>query len=530
MRNSSAIHTLHMKKLAQALLFSLVFIAVDKLSYIHPIGHLNITPWNPPAALEVLFFYWAGNAWMAWVYITLGLSDLLVRGTPFFNPAVVVGNAVLVVCYASIAFFLRHVIQRPSVTQQRHELTQLGMVLVAGAALTAVAYVIAQTWVGALPQQSMWEAVHRFFIGDLLGFFVVLPLVFVATDVRRRHQYQAMLASRMFWLLVALLGLCLWLVFSLPMEKQMQYFFSLFFILGLIAASYALPGATFAAALIQLPLVFSSSQVGVAPSVLMDMQIVMLTLSLTGLIIGMVVDERMRAEQKLRDSLQLIAAGELAGALAHELHQPMSALSAYSESAMMLLKAVDRDPTQLERVKEVLTKVVAETLRASDIVRGLRSYFIGGASHLQRVSAQKIVDDCVARLQNNANKSGVVIEKNLTHHNDVLLVDVVQINTAIGNLLKNAIDASPAGMSVLISTADTSDAQLCIRVADQGARLIDEVAEQVFRPFYTRKKDGLGLGLSVSKSLVENNGGVLRYVDQPTKCFEIVLPAESSSP
>jgi len=106
----------------------------------------------------------------------------------------------------------------------------------------------------------------------------------------------------------------------------------------------------------------------------------------------------------------------------------------------------------------------------------------------------------------------------------------VQINTAIGNLLKNAIDASPAGMSVLISTADTSDAQLCIRVADQGARLIDEVAEQVFRPFYTRKKDGLGLGLSVSKSLVENNGGVLRYVDQPIKCFEIVLPAESSSP
>jgi len=515
-----------MKKLAQALLFSLVFIAVDKLSYIHPIGHLNITPWNPPAALEVLFLYWAGNAWMAWVYLTLCLSDAMVRETSLFTPSVVLGNAVLVASYASIASGLRYVLKRTALVHQRHELIKLGGVLVGGAAATALVYVSAQTALGALPKASMWDAIHRFFIGDVLGFFVVLPLVFVAADERRKPQYRAMFASRMFWCLMGMLALCLWLIFSLPMESQMKYFFSLFFILGLLAASYSLPGATFAAALIQLPLVFSSSQVGVAPSVLMDMQIVMLTLSLTGLIIGMVVDERMRAEQKLRDSLQLIAAGELAGALAHELHQPMSALSAYSESALMLLKEVDHNPSQLDKVKEVLTKVVSETLRASDIVRGLRSYFIGGASHLQRTSARKIVDDCVQRVEKTALKAGVALETNYSHNNDVLLVDVVQINTALGNLLKNAIDASPSASSVVINLCDTQDKQLCIQVIDQGARLLDDVADQVFRPFYTQKKDGLGLGLSVSKSLVENNAGVLRYVDQPHKCFEIILPSE----
>ena len=208
----------------------------------------------------------------------------------------------------------------------------------------------------------------------------------------------------------------------------MKYFFSLFFILGLIAATYSLPGATFAAALIQLPLVFSTSQTGVAPSVLMDMQIVMLTLSLTGLIIGMVVDERLRARAKTAwDSLQLIAAGELAGSLAHELHQPMSALSAYSESAMMLLQEAEHDATKLEQVKGVLTKVVSETVRASDIVRGLRSYFIGGASNLQQARVSDIVDDCVSRSLNNAQAAGVVLEKHYAHHNDALLVDVVQI-------------------------------------------------------------------------------------------------------
>ena len=81
-------------------------------------------------------------------------------------------------------------------------------------------------------------------------------------------------------------------------------------------------------------------------------------------------------------------------------------------------------------------------------------------------------------------------------------------------------------MSVLICVADAPNHQLSIRVLDQGPRLVDDVVEQVFRPFYTQKKDGLGLGLSVSKSLVENNGGVLRYLDQPTKCFEIILPSE----
>jgi len=160
-----------MKKLAQALLFSLVFIAVDKLSYIHPIGHLNITPWNPPAALEVLFLYWAGNAWMAWVYLTLCLSDAMVRETSLFTPSVVLGNAVLVASYASIASGLRYVLKRTALVHQRHELIKLGGVLVGGAAATALVYVSAQTALGALPKASMWDAIHRFFIGDVLGFF-----------------------------------------------------------------------------------------------------------------------------------------------------------------------------------------------------------------------------------------------------------------------------------------------------------------------------------------------------------------------
>jgi signal transduction histidine kinase len=510
----------------KAVLFSLTFVAVDWLSFIYPMGHLNITPWNPPAALEVLFLYWAGRRWWIWVYLTLCLSDLLVREATLLSSSVLVGNAVLVTCYAAMASAFRHLLSTRSIMGDRNELLKLGLTIVLGSALTAVGYVGLQSLMGAVPRESTWEGMHRFFIGDLLGFFIVLPLVFVMTDKRRHRQYAHMFKRVQFWGLTGALVVCLWAVFSMPLTDQMRYFFSLFIVLGLLSATYSLPGATFASALIQLPLVFSSSKTGMTPEVLMDMQIVMLSLSLTGLIIGMVVEERVMAEQRLRDSLQLIAAGELAGSLAHELHQPLSAISAYSESAMIMLDQAEHDKSLLPTVKSTLAKVVSETLRASDIVGGLRSYFIGGSSNPKLTGIASIVDDCVVRAQTIFRHTGVQIERSIPAPDLHVFVDGVQIKTALGNLIKNAVEASSPGMTVKVLVFASGPQHLTIRVIDQGDGLKDEVAEQVFKPFYSLKRDGLGLGLSVSRSLIEVNAGVLRYLHQPVKCFEIVLPIE----
>ena len=520
-----------LKKIGVALIFSCLFFAIDKLSYIHPIGGLNITPWNPPAALEVLFLFWAGNAWMTWVYLTLGVSDSLVRGTLFFSPALVLGNAVLVVCYAAIALTLRWRMAGRTALRNRHDVVALGAIILCGALLTAVAYVGVQTWIGVLSTRDFVGAAHRFFVGDLLGLMVLLPLFFVAADKRRHAQYLHMFRSVLFWVLMLGLAICLWLIFSLPMQDQMKYFFSLFFVLGLIAATYSLPGATLVAPLIQLPLVFSAAQIGGQPADLMDMQIVMLSLSLTGLIIGTVVDERWRTEERLRDSLQLVAAGELAGSLAHELHQPMSALSAYAESALMLSELQKPTMTQAQHTQldTLLRNVVNEALRATDIVRGLRSFFISGTSSLQDTSVKQVVDESVARFAQKAKQAKVALVTVYAHPEDHVVMDRVQISTALGNLLKNAIDASPSGAQVTVHVRAEDKQMISIRVIDEGTLLDADEAEQVFRPFYSQKKEGLGLGLSVSRSLVENNGGVLRYQAQPEKCFQILLPFGDSA-
>ena len=505
-------------------MFSLAFFAIDWLSYIHPLGHLNITPWNPPAALEVLFLFSTGMAWLAWVYITLGISDWLVRGSFIFSPAVVLGNAMLVLCYAGIAASLRHVLHGKAHLRDPVEVGSVSIITMVGALVTSCLYIGLQTWIGALQAVDFWTALHRFVVGDLLGLMIALPLFFVATDRRRRHQYRQMFRARSFQGLMVGLLICMSVIFSLPLAQQMTYFFSLFFVIGLIAATHSLPGATLASALVQLPLVFSATRAGTLPETLLDMQIVMLTLSLTGLIIGTVVDERMRAEERLRESLQLVAAGELAGSLAHELHQPMSALSAYAESALLLQAQQAQGVEVRDTLDQTLRRIVDETLRATRIVKGLRSFFTSGVSALQEVDAHTLIEDSLARVQDKAQQAHVQLQASYPASPISLVVDPVQISTALSNVLKNAIEASPAGATVWVKLSLEKHHTASIRVVDMGPLLTPDEADLIFRPFYSQKKEGLGLGLSVSKSLVDNNDGILRYQDQPEKCFQLLLP------
>lgn len=514
--------TLH--QLRTALLFSLAFFAIDWLSYIHPLGHLNITPWNPPAGLEVLFLFSVGISWIAWVYITLGISDWLVRESFLFSPAVVLGNAMLVLCYAGIAASLRTVLHGKAHLRDPIEVGSVSAITLAGALVTGCLYVGLQTLIGALRPTDFWTALHRFVVGDLLGLMIVLPLFFVATDRRRKHQYRQMFKARSFqWLMVGLF-ICMGFIFSLPLAQQMKYFFSLFFVIGLIAAAHSLPGATLASALVQLPLVYSATHAGAMPETLLDLQIVMLTLSLTGLIIGTVVDERMRTEERLRESLQLVAAGELAGSLAHELHQPMSALSAYAESALLLQAQQDQGANVRDTLNQTLRRIVDETLRATHIVKGLRSFFTSGVSALHEIDAQTLIEDGLARVHDKAAKAQVQLQAIYPTTPILLVVDPVQISTALGNLLKNAIEASPIGATVRVQLSLEKHHTASIRVMDSGPLLTPDEADQVFRPFYSQKKEGLGLGLSISQSLVDNNDGILSYQDKPEKCFQILLP------
>jgi len=178
------------------MLFSLAYVCVDWLSFIHPMGQLNITPWNPPAAVQVLFLTWAGLMWAPWVFITIGFADWLIRDSIIFSSSVLIGNTILIGCYASISYVLIKLMKGVPRLQNRVEVFKLSLVSVIGAAITSILYVGFQTLIGKLVREDFAEASYRFFVGDLLGLVVVLPLSLLFLNPYRQDQFKQMFKSQ----------------------------------------------------------------------------------------------------------------------------------------------------------------------------------------------------------------------------------------------------------------------------------------------------------------------------------------------
>ena len=202
------------------MLYTCVFVCVDWLSFIHPMGQLNITPWNPPAAVQVLFLTWAGLMWAPWVFITIGFADWLIRDSVIFSSSFLIGNAILIGCYASISYVLIKLMKGVPRLQNRVEVFKLSLVSVIGAVITAILYVGFQTFIGKLLKEDFAEASYRFFVGDLLGLVVVLPLSLLFLNPYRQDQFKQMFQSQSFWLLFLGLLICEYYVFSLPIALQ----------------------------------------------------------------------------------------------------------------------------------------------------------------------------------------------------------------------------------------------------------------------------------------------------------------------
>jgi C4-dicarboxylate-specific signal transduction histidine kinase len=214
-------------------------------------------------------------------------------------------------------------------------------------------------------------------------------------------------------------------------------------------------------------------------------------------------------EADLARSLRLAAAAETAGALAHELNQPLSAIATYVRACTLLL---DRPDANRDRLVQTMQTVVAEAGRAGEIVRRLRDFFRSGTSHLERATVGDLVSGSVAlfapRLARHQIELAVEIDPGLPE----VLVDRLQIDTVLHNLLANAIDAVKSAESEqrrISINATLSGSAVRITVSDTGPGLPPELARGVFRPFTTTKPEGMGLGLAISRSIVENHGGRL---------------------
>jgi two-component system, LuxR family, sensor kinase FixL len=261
----------------------------------------------------------------------------------------------------------------------------------------------------------------------------------------------------------------------------------------------------------------------------LELQALVATLSLTALYLGMMVDERQRAAESLRESLRLAAAGDMAATIAHELNQPLTALANYGESALML-SAGGRD-AQAE-LPRVIAKMLGEAERASEVVRRLRDFFRSGTTRLERLPAAQLAALVRGVGEQVIGKRPVALEIVSEPDLPAVYVDRLQIELVIRNLVANAVEAlsEPAAekrIEVRLSREGLD--QLRLVFLDSGPGLGTEMLERVFEPFVSGKSTGMGLGLAISRAIAEAHGGELRARASRHGEFHLVLPCLQSA-
>jgi two-component system sensor kinase FixL len=228
--------------------------------------------------------------------------------------------------------------------------------------------------------------------------------------------------------------------------------------------------------------------------------------------------ERQQTEARLQELQtelvhisRLTAMGEMASALAHELNQPLSAIANYLKGSRRLIAARD-DPESL-RLKGALDKAAEQALRAGDIIRRLRDFVARGETETQVENLSKLIEEASALALVGAKQHGVRVRFNFDPNADLVLVDKVQVQQVLLNLMRNAIEAMSEAPSerreMSVSTSAIDSATIEVRVADTGPGIAPDVAEKLFQPFITTKRQGMGVGLSISRTIVEAHGGKL---------------------
>ena len=203
---------------------------------------------------------------------------------------------------------------------------------------------------------------------------------------------------------------------------------------------------------------------------------------------------------------RLTALGEMASALAHELNQPLSAIANYLKGSKMLL---ERAVVPYERVAEAIDRAANEALRAGEIIRRLRDFVSRGETERRIESLPKLIEEASALALVGAKEHGVRVRFDLDPNVDLVLADKVQIQQVVLNLIRNAVDAMLESdqRNLTVTVVPAANDMALVSVADSGPGVSGDIVGQLFQPFITTKRSGMGVGLSISRTIVEAHGG-----------------------
>jgi two-component system, LuxR family, sensor kinase FixL len=246
------------------------------------------------------------------------------------------------------------------------------------------------------------------------------------------------------------------------------------------------------------------------------------------------ITERQETEMRLQDLQSELAhvgrlneMSTLASSLAHELNQPLTAIGSYCQGALELVRGT-LDDEAVTSLREALADAVQEVLRAGEIVRHMREFMSRGDTEHSIESLPRLVSEASALALVGSRECGIDVRVACDPQADRVLVDRIQVQQVLFNLIRNAIDAMAGSpmRSLTISSAAGPSRFVTVSIQDTGSGISEEVVAQLFQPFVTSKASGMGIGLSICRTIVEAHGGRIWFENGPDRgtIFRFTLP------
>lgn len=532
------------RQVAAGLLALAAFLALEWVSFIHEYKGVPITPWNPGLGLVFALMLRNGIRYAPVLFAGVVVAETTVLRTSLAWPIILAIATIFALVYGAAAVLAR---RRLRLDINLDHLRDVMVLLASGLAAAVVAALLLSLLLlldAQLGPADLVVASGPLLVGDLIGIGVMTPLVLRA--VRRPaawrgpHAPAALLEALLY---AALITASLWIVAGAG-TRAFNFFYLLFVPVVVAAVRHGLDGACVALAMTQFGLVGVLHFQGMDAQAFTQFQTLMLVLTATGLVVGVVVSERTNADRRVREAEAQLKEKEaeaahaarynlvsgMASALAHEINQPMTAARALARSAQHLLGTPAPD---LPRAAGNLSALIAHIDHAGAVVARMRDFLRRGRPHVSTVDLRSVLDDAVLLAGAEAAEHGVALELAAPADLPPVYGDRVQLQQVLLNLVHNAIEAiaatgRPDGRIAVSVARREAPPRIEIGVRDNGPGIAAELAERLFAPLTTSKDQGLGLGLSICAAIVESHGGrVWLQSRQPGATeFRFSLPLE----
>ena len=495
------------------------YVLLDWVSYVHPFAASGITPWNPQTGLSFALILLFGSEFIPWLFVAPLLADFVVRGW-----SLPIGAEVLVVlaigCGYGVAtgllLFPRMAFDQ-TLRSMRPLLWLIGVAFLS-IALVSAAHALVLILFGILNPGDFAHATLLGFIGDIIGVAVFTPFLLIFFT-RRRFP----LVTWEAFAILLLIFFAIAIVFGVIGSYRLQVFYLLFLPIIWAAVRFGLEGVTAALVTTQIGLI---AAIQLSEQTALDVtsyQALMVVLAFTGLALGVLVDEQKRAAQRLRFQQEALSRasrlgtmGEFAAVVAHEINQPLMAIANYARLAK---RAAELQPPDFATTVHAASSAIEQVDRAAEVIRRLREFIRQGRTEVALVAAEKLVVEAQSFCRPQLERHGVELSIQIPRNLPPLRVDALQIEQVIVNLILNAVEAlAEAGRldgRIIVSAVQRQTGEIEFSVSDNGPGFYLTLAGEATTPFATTKPDGLGLGLSLARSIVETHGGKLTIATSP---------------